>query len=196
MSRPVNTKSQLHPLLAERWSPRALDPNRPVGDAQLLALLEAATWAPSCSNLQPWRFLVGRRGESGYDRLYEALDDFNRLWAHTAPLLLVGVAQTEDGQGEPMAYGAYDLGQALAHLTVQATAEGLYVHQMAGFSADAVREAFAVPAGFVPQVAVAVGYLGDVDQLPERMRKGETRPRERRPLEQSAFTGGWGQPAV
>ncbi|MCX9191169.1 oxidoreductase [Carbonactinospora thermoautotrophica] len=196
MDHTAPTRTPLHPLLAARWSPYTYDPTRDLQPHQLRALLEAAVWAPSKANSQPWRFLVGRRGDATFKAIFDALAPENQVWAGNAAALVVGVAQTVSEAGHPNSHAAYDLGQAMAQLTVQATAEGLFVHQMARFDPDRVRAAFNIPAGFDPYAVAAIGYLGHPAELPDDLRKWEQAPRVRRPLRETAFAGAWGHPAV
>ncbi|AHH93644.1 nitroreductase family protein [Kutzneria viridogrisea] len=188
--------ADLHPLISERWSPRALDPAAEIEEPQLRALLEAARWAPSCANLQPSRFLVGRRGDSTFQRIFDTLRPGNQTWAGEASVLLVGVVMTVDDTGRPMPAAEYGLGLAVQNLVVQALADGWVAHQMAGFDPDAVRAAFGLPEQAQPLVAVAIGALGSLDQLSEQLREREIAPRERKPLAEIAFAGSWGTPAL
>jgi len=169
---------ELHPLLATRWSPRAFDPHDEVSDVELAALLEAARWAPSRGNSQPWRFAIGRRGSEQHKRIFANLNHHNQRWAGDAAVLLVASHLTGAGFG----HAAYDLGQAVAHLTVQAGALGLHVHQMAGFAPDSLAVDLDLPDGVTPKVVVAVGRLGHPDRLPDDLRVRETALRDRRPL--------------
>jgi nitroreductase len=183
----AHTAVPLHPLLAERWSPRAFDATREVDDAALAALLEAARWAPSAMNSQPWRFVVGRRGDETFKRLLDTLLRGNQVWAHAAGVLVLAVAETTDAEGGTRRHAAYDTGQAVAHLTVQAQALGLATHQMAGFDADHARAVLDLPAGCEPVTAVAVGHRTDASALPETLADRERAPRERRPLPETAI---------
>ena len=183
-----------HPIadvLARRFSPRALAPDVP-SDAQLARLFTAAGWAPSAGNGQPWRFVVGVRGDEVWPVVLGCLNEKNQSWCQHAPVLGIAIAQTLRGD-EPLPTGPYDLGQAMALLTVQATTEHLYVHQMAGFSADAAHEAFAIPAGFTPLAAYAIGGLGDPAALPNDLRTRELAPRMREPLSERVFGGRFGE---
>jgi nitroreductase len=184
----------IHPLIAARWSPRGLDPAAEVSDAQLLTLFEAARWAASSGNLQPARYLVGRRGSRTFERIFGVLKPRNQRWTSAAAALVLGVAVTADESGREIPYARYDLGQATAQLALQAVAEGLVVHQMAGFFPDSARTEFALPRYHEPTVAVAIGRLGSPDGLPEDLREREARPRVRRPLAQTVFTGEYGTP--
>src|SRR4051812_2280414 len=169
MTRTASTSVPLHPLLSERWSPRGFDPDHAMPDAQLTALLEAARWSASANNSQPWRFVATRRGEAGFDRLAAVLNPGNQAWAARASALLLVVAETSDEDGRPRRYGLYDTGQAVAHLTTQAQAEGLSTHQMGGFDAAAAAATFGLHDRLTPVVVVAVGRW-DVDAgLPEQL---------------------------
>lgn len=172
----------LHPLLGRRWSPRGFDPEHVLADEQLLALLEAARWAPSASNTQPWRFLVTRRGEQNHARLFAALAPGNALWAGTAGALVLVAAQTADDAGRTQPWALYDTGQAVALMVIQAGSLDLSVHQMGGFDADAVREAFSLDDTVSPVVVLAVGRYDPASRLPEELAAREDAPRLRRPL--------------
>lgn len=185
----------LHPLLHQRWSPRAFAP-QPVERAKLLSLLEAARWAPSGSNRQPWAFIVGIRGDDTYARLADCLNPGNAEWALAAPVLILSVAQTVNSQGKPIRYALHDVGLAEMSLIVQAMALDLHVHPMAGFSAERARTAFAIPEGHEPAVMLAIGYRGDPGQLNERRRSQELEPRTRKPLREFVFGETWGEVAA
>lgn len=182
-SKPADSSVALHPLLAERWSPRAFDEQHRLGEETLTALLEAARWAPSAGNSQPWRFLVGLRGDEAFGALAAALAPGNRTWAARASALVLVAAVTTDDSGRPRPWATYDTGQAVAALTVQAEHEGLAVHQMGGFDADAVRDRFGLDATLTPVVVVAVGRRAPEEQLPESLAARERAPRSREPLE-------------
>lgn len=180
-SRHAVTSQPLHPLLATRHSTRAFEPGVSLSDAQVTALLEAARWAPSSGNTQPSRFIVARAGSADFDRVLATLNPGNRRWAGHAALLVVAVRVTENAKG-PLRHAAYDLGQAMAHLVVQAQAEGLTVRQMAGFDPDAVSKEFELPGEYVPTAVAAVGRAGDPAALPDDLRGPDDRPRRRIPL--------------
>jgi nitroreductase len=185
-----------HPLLdaiAERWSPRAFDPDRPLAEADVLPLLEAARWAASSSNLQPWRLAWALRGEDAFGRLLSCLSPGNAAWAHRAGALVLGcaVADKPDGRGSNR-HAAHDLGAALAQMAVQAAANGVAMHAMGGFDRDAARTALAVPAGVEPYTAVALGWPGNPALLDADRRAREGAPRTRLPLAAVAPRGGWG----
>lgn len=180
--RSARTSVPLHPLLAERWSPRGLDADHELGGDQLAALLEAARWAPSASNTQPWRFAVARRGSDEFAALHDLLAAGNQQWAHAASALLVAAAETVDAEGRPRPWAAYDTGQAVAHLSVQAQHEGLSVHQLGGFDREGVVRLLGLRDGVVPLVVLAVGRHDADADLPEPLASRESADRTRLPL--------------
>ncbi|BCL14470.1 nitroreductase family protein [Micromonospora sagamiensis] len=179
--------AELSPLLAARWSPHAFDPSVELTDGEVTSLLEAARWAPSAGNRQPWRFLLGRRADEAYKRIFVHLAAENQRWAGHASALLLGaylvpaVAHAPGRAGHDPEQAAYDLGQAVAHLTVQAGTLGLHVHQMTGFDRDGIALDLGLSDDVHPHVVVAVGRLGDPLSLPEDLRRRETELRRRRP---------------
>jgi nitroreductase len=177
-----------HPVmdvLAGRWSPRAFDTTAPLDEQKLSSALEAARWAPSANNVQPWRFLVARRGTAEHAAIVETLLGFNQVWAGDAAALVVAIAEDENAEGQLLATASYDLGQAVAHLSVQAHHDGLHVHQMGGFDRDALRARFGLEERFRPVTVIALGDLGDPALLPDGLRERESAPRSRRPLSES-----------
>jgi nitroreductase len=184
----------LHPLIAQRWSPRALDPTAEVTDRQLRALLEAARWAASYGDTEPARYLIGRRGDPTFRRIHSVLIGGNPSWTEAAAALLLGAVVTTNDKGD-VPYAEYGLALASQNLVLQAVAEGLVAHQMAGFDHEAARQEFALPTNVRPLIVIAVGALGDPSLLIERRRDREIAPRTRHPLAEMAFTGEWGQPA-
>jgi nitroreductase len=187
------TDHAIHDLLRERWSPRAFAP-RDVETDKLARLLEAARWAPSSYNEQPWHFLVATRDQPAeFERMLGVLWEGNQAWAKDAPVLVITAARKHFARGgKPNLHAWHDVGQAIAHLSVQATAEGLVVHQMMGFDAEAARTVYGIPDDHEAVTAVAIGYIGDPASLPEPLRERELAPRERRPLADFVFTGNWG----
>ena len=177
----TTTTTALHPLLADRHSPRAFDPEVPITGEQLGLLLDAARWAPSASNTQPWRFLVGCRGDRAFAALLAALAPANQEWARDAAALVLVAAETEDGAGRPRRWAAYDAGQAAAHLTAEASALGLGVRQMGGFVAT---ELPPLPAHVVPLSVVAVGVELAPERIPEGHPARKLPARSRRPLDE------------
>ncbi|SDS45938.1 nitroreductase family protein [Actinoplanes derwentensis] len=177
----ATTTAPLHPLLTERWSPRAFDNGHQLTPEQLTTLLEAARWAPSASNTQPWRFAVTERGTEAHARVLEALAPGNQTWAHAASALIIAAAQTTapDGTGRPWAI--YDTGQAVAHLSVQAQHDGIAVHQLGGFDAARITALLDQP-GLTPLVVLAVGRRDEFGVLAEPFAARETAPRDRLPV--------------
>jgi nitroreductase len=194
MDKLAETQYPIQDLLRRRRSPRAFS-DRPVEQEKLGSLFEAARWAPSSFNEQPWSFVVAtKQNATAYDRLLSVLTDKNKLWAHQAPVLMLSVAKSAfDDDKEPNRHAFHDVGQAIADLTVQATALGLAVHQMAGFHVEKARELLAIPAGHDPVAMVAIGYPGDPNVLPDALRHRELAPRQRKPLTDFVFTDRWGQ---
>jgi nitroreductase len=192
----ADTDAPIHELLRRRWSPRAFA-DRPVEPGQLRTLLEAARWAPSSYNEQPWAFLVASRDDPAeFAQLVSVLVEGNIVWAQHAPVLMLSLAKLNfDRSGKPNRHAFHDVGLAASNLVTQATAMGLAVHQMAGFHVDKAREVFEIPAGWEPVAAIAVGYPGEADSLPEPLRQRELAPRSRKPLEQFVFSGRWGHRA-
>jgi nitroreductase len=185
-------------VIRRRWSPRAFDSDRDVADADLRVLFEASRWAPSSFNEQPWRFVVARRmhAPESFAAMLEVLSASNQQWAASAPVLTLVVASTQitrTGQRNLSAW--YDTGQAVALLSLQATAIGVGVRQMEGFDRAAARDRFGVPADYEPVIAMAIGYAGDPDRLStERHRLAERAPRERQAHDAFVFDGEWGKP--
>nr|WP_254431234.1 nitroreductase family protein [Agromyces sp. Marseille-P2726] len=183
-SRRADTTAPLITQLVERWSPRAYDPAAEVSTEVLRTLLEAARWAPSASNSQPWRFIVARRGTAAFTTVHDALRGHNQTWADSAAVLIVNIAESADAEGRPRPWARYDLGQAVAHLTVQAQHEGLHTHQMGGFDAAKIAAAFELPETLEVVSIIAIGVLGNADSLPEALREREVAPRRRKPLDE------------
>ena len=188
-SRRAVTDAPLITPLVERWSPRAYDPTAEVSVEALRTILEAARCAPSASNTQPWRFIVARRGSRAFATVHAALNGRNREWADSAALLIVNVAEAVGPDGLPRRWATYDLGQAVAHLTVQAQHEGLHTHQMGGFDAARIHDAFDLDARLEVISITAIGVLGDADTLSEPLREREVAPRRRMPLEELVLSG-------
>lgn len=182
LARTAETSVPVLDVLAQRWSPRAFDAETPIDEDKLASALEAARWSPSASNTQPWRFLVARRGTELHAQIDDALMGFNREWAGAAQVLIVALSEDVDADGNPRPWAQYDLGQAVAHLSVQAHADGLYVHQMGGIERDQLRAIPGVEARFTPTSVIAVGELGDPAALSEKLQQREHAPRTRRPL--------------
>jgi nitroreductase len=186
---PIHTPTQpsapVLDVFAERWSTRIFDADAPIDEAALASALEAARWAPSASNTQPWRFVVARRGSGTHAVVASTLMGFNPSWAPDAGALVVVLAELETADGTPLRWAEYDAGQAAAFFVVQAHAAGLHAHQIGGFDRAALREAFELPASLEPLAIIAVGALGDPDRASDELRTRESAPRSRRPIEES-----------
>jgi len=194
MQKLAETRYPIHELLRERWSPRAFA-DRTVEPEKLRSLLEAARWAPSSFNEQPWSFIVATKEHPGeYERLLSCLVEGNIRWAQHAPVLMLSVAKLAfERNQKPNRHAFHDVGLAVENLVIQATALGLAVHQMAGFHVDKARELFSIPDGHEPVAALVLGFPGDPAGLPEDLRERERAPRTRKPLESFVFSGQWGQ---
>ncbi|BCA55275.1 Nitroreductase [Nitrospira sp. KM1] len=195
MEKPADTHHPIHDLLRRRWSPRAFA-DRPLEPDKLKSLFEAARWAPSSNNEQPWRFIVTDRKENrdDFDRLFACLSEGNKKWVHLAPVLMLSVASLNfEDDGKPNRHAMHDTGLAVENLVLQATALGLQAHQMAGFDVERARTDCGIPPGFEPVAMIAVGYPGDPAVLPEYLQERERKPRERRPIGESVVSGQWGR---
>lgn len=195
MDKLAATQYPIHELIQRRWSPLAFS-QHPVEPEKIASLLESARWASSCFNEQPWLFLVATQAQmEDYQRLLSCLVEANQAWVKNAPVLIIGVAKlTFDHNAKPNAHAYYDLGAAVAQLTVQASASGLFVHQMAGFDSGRAREVCGIPTGYDPVVAIALGYYGDSNQLSEKLQEREKSPRSRKTFPNFVFTSHWQQP--
>ena len=187
------TEHPIQELLATRWSPYAFD-SRPVSKADVLSLFEAARWAASSYNEQPWSYLVATQDEpEEFAKLLSCLVEGNQAWAKAAPLLAVSVASLNFKlNGKPNKAAIHDLGIAACSLTFEATVRGLAVHQMIGIVPERVRELYGIPDGYEAVTALAIGYLGDPDRLPPKLKERGLAPRTRRPLKEFIFSGRWG----
>ena len=186
--------SGVEEMILRRWSPRAFT-DRAVSAEDLKKLFEAARWAASSYNEQPWRFLIGRKGDATYNKIFDALVEFNQSWAKSAPVLILSVGKkTFAKNGNPNHHALHDTGAATANLALQATALGLHTHSMAGFDNEKIRKSLAIPADYEIGAVTALGHFGSVDALPDPMKAMETAPRERKPLKEFVFSE-WEQPA-
>jgi len=193
MEKPAAIDHPIEELIRRRWSPRAFSA-QPVEAEKLQSLLEAARWAPSSFNEQPWSYLVTTKEQSEeYAQMLSCLAEKNQQWARLAPVLMVSVAKLNfDKTGKPNRHAFHDVGLATGTMLVQATALGLFVHQMAGFSVERVREIYGIPEGFEPVAAIAIGYPADASVLPEAFREQEVGPRRRKPISDFVFARKWG----
>lgn len=185
MNKEGNIRYDIHEVLKKRWSPRAFAAKM-VEKEKIDRMLEAARWSPSSSNKQPWSFIIGEKGSKTYDKIFDTLVEFNQLWTKFAPLLIITVGKQNNTY-------QYDVGQSVAHLTFQASHDGLFVHQMAGFSPEKARKFFDIPEFYDALTAIAVGYIGDYTILPERMQKSELAERERKEINEFVFSEKFGK---
>lgn len=193
MENPALLSYELHPLIQSRWSPRAFE-TRPVESWKICSLLEAARWAPSCFNEQPWRYFVG--SQDATPQAHAALANLlmpGNDWARQAPVLMLSVAKCHFSyNGEPNRHAQHDVGLATENLVLQAEALGLATHQMAGFYADKASETLHIPEEYEPMAMIAIGYPGSPDQLPAPLRERELAPRSRKSLQELVFSDQWG----
>jgi nitroreductase len=196
MLNPAPTDVPLNDLVRNRWSPRAFA-DKPVAPEILRCLFEAARWAPSSSNEQPWAYLVATKDDpANFAKMLSVLVEFNAGWAKHAALIALSVAHLKALKGDaPNHLALHDVGSASAQLTFEAVSHGLLVHQMAGFDAAKARQVFGIPHDWAPVAAMAIGYPGDPQSLPEKLREREVAPRIRKPLTEFVMTGGWGHTA-
>jgi nitroreductase len=196
MQKPAPTEVPLSELVRNRWSPRAFA-DQPVTPDVLRSLLEAARWAPSSNNEQPWAYIVATKDDpENFAKMLSVLVEFNVGWAKNAPVLILSVAHLKaQKDGAPNRHALHDVGSATAQLTFEANSRGLFVHQMAGYYPEKARQFFEIPEDWEPVAAMAIGYLGDPQSLPERLRDRELAPRTRKPLSEFVMTRGWGHTA-
>jgi len=196
MQKPAPSDFPVHDLIRDRWSPRAFA-DKPVPQDVLRSLFEAARWAPSSNNEQPWAYLVAARDDKeNFEKMLSVLVEFNARWAKGAPVLAIAVAELAFAKNNALNRNAqYDTGAATALLSVEATAHGLAVHQMAGFDPEKARQVFAIPAGWEAIAALAIGYPGDPESLPQPLKDREMAPRTRKPIAEFVMAGHWGHTA-
>lgn len=179
----------IDPIL-ERWSPLSFDP-KPVEEEKILTMFEAARWAPSAYNEQPWRYVYAQKGDAGREKL-EALLVEGNAWAKDAGILMLSFSKkTFDRNGNPNRHHLHDLGAASAYLVAQLPSLGLVGHQMSGYDVDNANEALGVPSDYEPGSMIAVGYYAGQDGLDEGMKQREDGPRVRKDLHDIAFNGEW-----
>ena len=192
----ASTDYPIHELLAKRWSPYAFQ-DLPVPSDDLCSLFEAGRWAASSFNVQPWTYIVATQEHPDqFQQLLSCLIEFNQVWAKAAPILALGVVSlTFARNGQVNRAAVHDLGLAAGNLLVEATARGLFVHQMLGILPDRARQIFDIPEGFEAWTAIAIGYRGEPTGLPDALKERERLPRQRKPLGQFVFSGKWGSPS-
>ena len=196
MSNPAPVEYPVLDVIRNRWSPRAFS-DKPVPAEVLRSLFEAARWAPSSSNEQPWAYIVAtKEDKENFEKSLGALVEFNAGWAKKAPVLVIAVAELAFAKNNaPNRNAQYDVGAASLQLSIEATARGLVVHQMAGFDPETAKEAYNIPQGWEPIAAMAIGYPGDASSLPEPYQSREKAPRSRKPIREFVMSGEWGHTA-
>ena len=195
--KPADTGSELQSLIKRRWSPLGFDPTKPIETSTLLSIMEAARWAASNYNMQPWRFIVApRENKEEFDKTLSVLREGNQTWAQHAALLVIAVAHKWGHGGAPNRHASHDLGQAIAQMVLQALDHGVYAHQMAGFYPEKARELYGIPEDFEPTTAIALGYRSDdISHLSDYHQDREAAPRQRQALGDMVFSGSWAQSA-
>jgi len=196
MEKPATNDYPIHDLLKRRWSPRAFS-KQPVSPEILCSLFEAARWSISCFNDQPWVYLVAtKENPREFETMLSLLIEWNQAWAAAAPVLAISVARTTfQHNGKPNRHALHDVGAASTSLALEATARGLFIHQMGGFDAEKARELYGIPKGWEAVAAIAIGYAGETESLPEKLAQREREERARKPISEFVMSGGWGQPA-
>lgn len=195
MEKPAETQLDIHPLLKKRWSPRSFTSQKVENDS-LARIFEAARWAPSSFNDQPWRFIVGRKGDQTWEMILDTLVEFNRKWASLAPVLVLNVGKKISTKtNKPNRVFQYDVGQGVAHLTFQVMQEGLFMHQMGGLDTAKAAQIFHVPEDYQVLTAMAIGHKGQPDLLEEDFEAMEKTHRDRLPATDLVFEGKFGQSA-
>lgn len=189
----AKTQYPIHDLLEKRWSPRAFH-SKNIEKEKLQSLFEAARWSPSSYNQQPWRFIVGQKGDATYDKIMDSLVEFNQNWAISAPVLVVTLGRkfNNNSENNNLAY-QYDAGQAVAHMTVEATNLGLYMHQMGGFDPKKIIKHFDVPIQYKPLTVLALGYIGSPEQLEGGIQEAEKAERDRFVFDDFIFSERFGE---
>ncbi|MGY3087844.1 nitroreductase [Hymenobacter sp. UYAg731] len=193
----LKLEHEIMPVLTQRRSPRAYSA-KAVSAEVVEQIFTAASSAASCYGEQPWRYIMGSQSSSpeAFGKILGSLMEFNQAWAKKAHVMAVGVAKLNfSHDGNANGWAKYDVGQSTATLAVEAAELGLQIHQMAGFSPDAVRTAFSIPEGFEPVVVFTLGYPGPASDLPDGLSEKETAPRTRKPLAEFLFEGAWPTPA-
>lgn len=199
MQKPAITQVPIIENIANRWSGRAYDAGKAVSQEQIIALLEAARWAPSCFGDQPWRFIVWDKNSdvASWQKAFDCIVPGNQAWVKDAPLLfLITAGSLFAHNGKDNRWGQYDTGAAAENLCLQASSMGLMAHQMGGFDGAKAREVFAIPAEYMPMAMLSVGYPADIASLSGEELERETAPRKRRELGELFFKGSWGKPVI
>jgi nitroreductase len=190
--RPAPTDTEIHPLIAGRWSPRAYS-DKPVGHHEVVAMVEAARWAPSAYNMQPWRFMVFEKSGDmeAWERAFATLVPFNQAWNANAQVLIAVLADTLTAKGTANVSASYDAGAAGMAILLQAHSLNLAAHAMGGFDGDALRQSFGIPDRFTPLSMISIAHHGDTKGLSEALVERELAPRARLPMDEIAGFGAW-----
>lgn len=192
MKKPASNNFPVGKLFKHRWSPRAFS-EKQVEKEKLQSIFEAARWAPSARNEQPWRFILGQKGDGTWEKIFESLVEWNQQWTVRAPILVLNLGKkVYDFKNMPNETYQYDTGQAVAMMVTEAVNQGLIGHQMSGFTAEKAIESFEIPDDYRPISVTAFGYYGDPELLPLEMKKSEFEERKRRPLVETVFTNKFG----
>ncbi|MEM9953020.1 MAG: nitroreductase family protein [Chloroflexota bacterium] len=193
--KPAETNYPVLDVIENRWSPRTFD-SRLVEQDKLLSLFEAARWAPSSMNAQPWRFIVATRdNEAEFNKVLSVIKEGNQAWAKNAAVLMIAVAKEQHDGGYDNRHADHDVGQAIAYLSLQANSLDLYLRQMGGFYPEKAQEIFNIPEGYHAITSIALGYLGSLEDLDERFHEREQTARTRKPLSELIFSGDWDNPS-
>ena len=183
MKKSADTSQQLHPLLQERWSPRAFDATHRITDAELNAILEAGRWSPSANNFQPWRFIVGKRGGDNFEKISATLQGANQQWAPSASAYIVLNAVMTNNEGSPRPVSLYDCGIASAFMTIEANHRQYAVHQVGGFDKEKIKDEFKIQTGIEPIAILVIGKQATIDSLAdEGLKARETSSRARKDI--------------
>jgi nitroreductase len=196
-SKIADTKIQINELISRRWSPRIFDPEKKVTNEQLLKICEAARWAPSCANEQPYKYIIWNRftNEVDFMKAFETLDDWNQKWVKNCPILMVALADKQFSNGDFNRWAEYDTGSASENICLQATDLGLFAHQMGGFDQKAISVKFDIPPRYVPMAMIAIGHKSwDFSLVYEKHQKTEVADRTRKPLSNNFFNSKWNNP--
>lgn len=199
MKKPAITQAPIHDIIANRWSPRAYDANKAMTKAQIISLLEAARWAPSCFGDEPWRFIVWDKNQDAqaWEKASACLVPGNEEWAKDAPVLVLICANKLFSHNQkPNRWSGYDTGAAAVSLCLQATSMGLITHQMGGFDGEKTRAAFGIPDQIEMMSMLAVGYAANADTLSDELKERELAARKRRPIGELFYDGAWNQPII
>lgn len=192
----IDTSANIHNIIANRWSGVSYDAKREVSQTQLASIMEAARWAPSCFGDQPWRYIICNKATypEAWQKLYDSLTDNNQLWCTNVPVLIAACHETQFSMNDkPNPWATYDTGSASFSMCLQATELGLMSHQMAGFSADLIRQKFDIPKRYKPIAVIAIGYQVAEKNIPDTFKERELAPRKRNPIKTNFFMGSWSE---